>query len=397
MGGIETTQLIPWMDVPGDDFPRVIGHFNFWPIVPVPSQPRGGAPWDERMEPGELFDQMAPVIGADGVMMMNHPWDEPSSGRDLGYLRAIQFDPRVPIPAQPDGSNNGLLLEVPGSDHRNVDWDVIEVQNGGGVDELVKTRPLWFSLLSQGFVAAGAANSDSHGLSDAQLGWARTLVATGFDLASFDEVGFNRAVREGRISGGSGITIELRIVDGDGAAVRGPGLDPVDPSGLFVEITVRAAPWIPVEEVRVVTSRGVDLIARGADLAQPADPFGTADVVRLQATVSFDELVPIAGDPVDDWFVIEAGLPLPEYADLDDDGVPDTGDNDGDGDVDEDDIEDDDDDSGPLRDPPDPARDDEGDPRYLMTRVVPRSYPHAFTSPILVDWDGDGWTPPGLP
>lgn len=397
MGGIETTQLIPWMDVPGDDFPRVIGHFNFWPIVPVPSQPRGGAPWDERIAPGELFDQMAPVVGADGVMMLNHPWDDPVSGRDLGYLRAIKFDPRLPIPAEADGSRNGLLLEVPGSDHRNVDWDVIEVQNGGGVKEAVKTRPLWFSLLSQGFVAAGAANSDSHGLTDAQLGWSRTLVDTGGDLAGFDEVEFNRAVRDGRTSGGSGITIEVRIVDGGGGLVRGLGLEPVSPgAGEQVEITVRAAPWIPVEEIRVVTSRGEQLVADSGDLTHPADPFGTADVLRFQATVSFDSLIQVSGGPVDDWFVIEAGLALPEYADLDDDGVPDTGDNDGDGDVDEDDIEDPDDDSGPLRDPPDPARDDTDDPRYLMTRVVPRAYPFAFTSPILVDWDGDGWDPPGV-
>ena len=397
MGGIETTQLIPWMDVPGDDFPRVIGHFNFWPIVPVPSQPRGGAPWDERIAPGELFDQMAPVVGAEGVMMLNHPWDDPVSGRDLGYLRAIKFDPRDPIPAEADGSRNGLLVEVPGSEHRNVDWDVIEVQNGGGVKELVKTRPLWFSLLSQGFVAAGTANSDSHGLTDAQLGWSRTLVDTGGDLAGFDEVEFNRAVRDGRTAGGSGITIELRIVDGGGGLVRGLGLEPVEPGGDQVEITVRAAPWIPVEEIRVVTSRGEQLLADAGDITQPADPFGTADVVRFQATVSFDSLIQSSGSPVDDWFVIEAGLALPEYADLDDDGVPDTGDNDGDGDVDEDDIEDPDDDAGPLRDPPDPALDAVDDPRYLMTRVVPRAYPYAFTSPILVDWDGDGWTPPGLP
>jgi hypothetical protein len=392
MGGIETTQLIPWMKLPGESFPRVIGHFNFWPIVPVPSQPRGGAPWDERIEPGELFDQMAAVVGAEGVMMLNHPWDDPVSGRDLGYLRAIEFDPREPIPSEDDGSRNGLLLRVPGSEHRNVDWDVIEVQNGGGVKELVKTRPLWFSLLSQGFVAAGAANSDSHGLTDAQLGWSRTLVETGGDLAGFDEVEFNRAVRGGKTAGGSGITIEVRILDG-GTPVRGLGLEPFTPEGEEVEITVRAAPWIPVEEVRVVTSRGEQILADGGDLTQPADPFGTAGVVRFQATVSFDALVPGSGD---DWFVIEAGLPLPEYADLDDDGVPDTGDNDGDGDIDEDDIEDPDDDSGPLRDPPDPARDDEDDPRYLMTRVVPRAYPHAFTSPILVDRDGDGWTPPGV-
>ena len=99
MGGLETTPLIPFLDVPGEDLPRVIGHFNFWPLTPLPASPRGGAPWDERLEPGELFDLMDPLIGPDGVRMINHPWDEPQFGRDLGYLRAIGFDPRTPLPA----------------------------------------------------------------------------------------------------------------------------------------------------------------------------------------------------------------------------------------------------------------------------------------------------------
>jgi hypothetical protein len=393
MGGIETTQLIPWLEVPGDAFPRVIGHFNFWPITPVPSAPRGGAPWDERIAPGELFDRMAPLVGADGVMMINHPWDEPTAGRDLGFLRAIKFDPRRPIPAVADGSRHGLLLDAPAGGHRNVDWDVMEVQNGAGLKELVKTRPLWFSLISQGYPVPGVASSDSHGLTDAQLGWARTLVETGGDLAGFTPGAFNRAIREGRLSGGSGIFVDVRIVDGAGAPVRGLGLTPwVPAAGEEVEIEVRAAPWIPVSEVRVVTSRAVRVIAAGAEVAQPADPFGVAGVLRFRGRFPVEALVPGAAD---DWLVIEAGLPLPPYADLDDDGVPDTGDNNGDGRVDAADVADGED-AGPLRDPPDPPRDAHADPRYWMTRVVPRAFPIAFAGPILIDRAGDGWAAPGV-
>jgi hypothetical protein len=170
IGGIETTQLIPWMDVPGKTVPRVIGHFNFFPLTPDATAPRGGAPWDERIEPGQLFDRMSALTGAGGVRMINHPWDEPTAGRDLGYLRAIGFDPREAIPERDDGSSNGMLARAPGGGLRNLDWNVMEVQNAAGVDEFVKTRPLWWSMISQGFVVAGAANSDSHGLNDSQLG-----------------------------------------------------------------------------------------------------------------------------------------------------------------------------------------------------------------------------------
>ena len=78
------------------------------------ASPRGGAPWDERLEPGALFDLMDPLIGPDGVRMINHPWDEPLFGRDLGYLRAIGFDPRQPLPRVADASPEGTLLARPG-------------------------------------------------------------------------------------------------------------------------------------------------------------------------------------------------------------------------------------------------------------------------------------------
>lgn len=382
IGGLETTPLIPFLELPGEDLPKVIGHFNFWPLTPVPSSPRGGAPWDERLEPGALFDRLEPLIGADGVTMINHPWDEPSFGRDLGYLRAIGFDPRVKIATD---TVNGRLLRSPSGGHRNLDWDVMEVQNGAGADEWVKTRPLWFAMLSAGYPVPGAANSDSHGLRDNQLGWGRTWVDVGRPLADTTTASFDRALKRGRVVAGSGVFVEVAIGP-RGAPRRGLGLEPLVPrAGDVVAITVRAAPWIPVTSVRVVTSRGERVLV--SDLAQPADPFGTDGVVRWQGEVALADLV--AGS--DDWIVIEAGLPPPPYADLDDDGVLDTGDNDGDGVVDERDVGDGED-TGPIVNPPDPT--DPTDLRYHMTRIVPESWPIGFTSPLLVDVAGDGWDAP---
>ncbi len=384
MGGLETTPLIPFLDVAGDDLPRVIGHFNFWPLTPVPASPRGGAPWDERLEPGALFDRLDPLIGADGVRMINHPWDEPLFGRDLGYLRAIGFDPRRPVPATDDGTPNGALARRPGGGHANLDWDALEVGNGAGADEWQKNRLLWFALASAGHPVVGTANSDSHGLRDNQLGWGRTWVETGTPVATTDAAGFDRALKAGHVVAGSGVFIAVTIGP-PGAPRRGLGLTPVVPQpGDVVTIEVRAAPWIPVSTVRAVTSRGERALA--TDLANPVDPLGVDGVVRWRGEVPLAELV--AG--ADDWLVIEAGLPPPPYADLDDDGVPDTGDNDGDGDVDLDDVEPDED-VGPIANPDDPA--DPADPRWLMTRIVPASWPYGFTSLLLIDVAGDGWRP----
>ena len=382
MGGLEATQLIPWLDVPGSDLPRVIGHFNFWPLTREPSEPRAGAPSDERIEPGELFDRMAPLVGDTGMMMLNHPWDEPLFGRDLGYLRAIEFDPRLAI------DERHTLLRRPALQHRNIDWNIIEVINGANSTELQKSRVLWHSLLAQGFITAGAGNSDSHSLNDNQLGWARNWVDAGTTVASFDAERFDAALRDGRFAAGNGVFVHVEVVSG--STRRGASLAPhALRTGDQLAITVTAAPWIPVEEVRLVTSRGTQVIAARADLAHPSDPFGATGLVRFQRTLALADLV-----TRDDFVIIEAGLPYPLAEDLDDDGVVDTGDNDLDGDVDRDDIEPDED-SGPFDPPPDPL--DRNDPRFLVTRVVPRAWPAGFANPVLVDVDGAGWTPPGLP
>ncbi len=387
MGGLETTQVIPWLDVPDEDVPRVIGHFNFWPLRRVPSAPRAGAPSGERLEPGELFDRMEPLLGPRGVMQMNHPWDEPLFGRDLGYLRAIKFDPRRPI--DDATTNNPVLLEAPGGKHRNADWNAIEILNGADQAELQKARVVWFSLLSQGLIAPGTGNSDSHGMIDAQLGWARNWVDARTTVATFDADVLDDAIRDGRMVAGNGIVITVEVGPPAGPR-RGLGIVPYSVApGDIVAITVRAPPWVPVDEVRIVTSTGTRVIAAGAQLLHPADPFGTTGVVRYEAMLPVRDLV-----TRDDFLVVEAGLAYPDAADFDDDGVPDTTDNNGDGVVDRRDIEPDED-AGPFTIPADPR--DPADRRYWVTRVVPGAWPMAFANPLLLDLDGGAWVPPGLP
>ncbi len=387
MGGLETTQIIPWLDVPGEDLPRVIGHFNFWPLRRIPGATRAGAPWDEKIEPGQLFDTMAPLVGVHGMMQLNHPWDEPVFGRDLGYLRAVKFDPRRAL--DDPGTNNSVLLDRPGGHHRNADWTTIEILNGADQTELQKARLLWFSLLSQGQISPGTGNSDSHGMTDARLGWARNWVDTRTTVANFDADVFDADVRAGKLVAGNGVVVTVEVGPAAGPR-RGLSLSPYVPMpGDVLAITVKAPPWVPVEEVRIVTSAGTRVIATRAQLSHPADPFGTTGLVRYQAQLPLVELV-----TKDDFVIVEAGMPYPAAADLDDDGVPDTTDNNGDGVIDDADIEPDED-AGPLAIPADPT--DPSDPRYWVTRVIPTAYPEGFTNPILIDFDGSGWLPPGLP
>ncbi len=385
--GLETTPLIPYLDVPGEDVPKVIGHFNHWPLRIDPSAPRAGAPWDERMEPGELFELLDPQMGAEPIHMLNHPWDNLQFGRDLGFLRAIAFDPRKDIPSSDDGTNNGFLFRSAAGGTRNIDFQLIELQNGVGIGQVIKTRPLWFSLLSAGHIRAAVGNSDSHAI-DVAVGYGRSYVNAGIGIENFDVATFNRALREGNVIGGNGVFVTATIGQPNGVR-RGMGLTPYQPQdGDTLEIDVRAAPWIPIDEVRIVSSSGERVVASGALLVTPSDPLGQDGLIRYQSSIPLSTLLTKG---TDDWLVVEAGMAFYATADLDDDGVPDTVDNNGDGRIDELDIEEGED-SGPLNRPPDPV--DPSDPRYSMTRVLPGAWTYGFTNPFIVDWAGDGWQAP---
>jgi hypothetical protein len=224
-------------------------------------------------------------------------------------------------------------------------------------------------------------------MTDEHLGWARNWVDAPTQVIGFSASTLNAAIRDGHMIAGNGVVVLVEI-GAAGVRKRGLGFAPYHPvAGDELWITVKAPPWVPVTEVRLVTSRGTTVIAD--QLPQPADPFGTDGIVRYSGTLDLSAVV-----DRDDFVIVEAGLAYPLSADLNDDGVPDTTDNNQDCVVDQDDV-DPDEDVGPFTAPPDPS--DAADPRYIFTRIIPGGWPEGFANPLLLDKDGDGvWTPPGL-
>ena len=413
--GLETTGHILFDLTPGSSLPQVIGHWIVWPLPFAPDEPYRGAPWDELAEPGLLFDRFVQAgWPADtGVIQLNHPWTAAQFGRDLGFPRAVGVDARVPLPTEYDGTGPGMILRTPpDATFANIDYHVQEVMNGTENEDLLTHRAYWFYLLNQGIVRAGTANSDSHSLVDSVLGTPRNLVWTDQTLASFDDVEFNRAVRAGRMIGTNGPVIEVSTTDSSGGA-RTPSVEPFAPgAGAMLSIRVSAAPWVPVEEIRIVVNgRVARTIA--AELSHPSDPLGTDGILRFEGEVALSEILPEGTR--DAWIVVEAGAPLPAAGDLNCDGIPDTGDNDGNGTIDWRDVDrngddvidaadlegvaepaicDRDQDVGPQPHPRPPGRDDPG---YAFLAVTPKGYPASFTNPLLLDRDGGGFSGPGLP
>ena len=369
--GVEQTPNILWFDVPGQTFPKTVGHFNFWPLAKDASKPRNGSPWDELREPGQMMEDMEPFFMGAGVRQMNHPWSDAKLGRDQGFLRMIEMDPRRPLTDEGYFAGN-VLLRTPGTTRRNIDVDVQEVMTGASRRDWLRYRTLWFSLLSQGVLHAGAANSDSHTLSIERVGYPRNLVFGGHDRATFDRDRFDADVRAGHMIGTNGPVLDVTIDDATGALHRPDVLTPFVPGpSATMTVSIATAPWIPVTEVRVFVN-GALALTRDVTAALTGHNHFGIEALRTQVPIALTDLALPAGDV---WIVVEAGLHQELPPDDDNDGLPDLADAD-----------------LPTR----PASVD--DPRFDLEAIAPGVWPVAFTNPFLLERNGTpGWQAPGLP
>jgi hypothetical protein len=373
--GVEQTPNILWFYVPGHEFPRTLGHFNFWPLVPDTLSTRNGAPWPELREPGQVMDDMDQLFAdlSSPVRQLNHPYSASKLGRDQGFLRAIDYDPTTLIPQAPtDGASfaANMLARTPGTTHANIDWNVQEVMTGASRADWLRYRALWFSLLSQGFVRTGTANSDSHSLAVERIGYPRNLIWGDHDKTALDFKRFDQDVLAGHVVGTNGPVLDVTIKDSAGTYRPDHTAITVQPDATLV-VNVSAAPWIPVDEVRVWVN---GTLATRMPLSSPAqpNPFSTLPVIYMSKRFNLSTLLPSQGDA---WVVVEAGMPQDTPPDTDGDGLPD------------------------LPDSDIPGRPtDVNDPRFDLEAVAPGIWPTAFSNAFLIDANSDGqWIAPGLP
>lgn len=402
MHGTESTGHILFNYIPTDTNPAVVGHWNFWPVRYDPRGPWRGAAWDEKAEPGLLMQRMRDQADWDpdaGVAQLNHPLSGLQLGRAFGWADSLNLDGNAPLKTDDDGTGQALFLHRPPdddggtADFSNADYHAQEVMNGTSNGDYLKYRAFWFYLLDQGIFKAATGNSDSHSLTENVLGTPRTIVRTPTTLVGFQPQVFNAAVREGRSFLTNGPVLEIRTTDAAGA-IREPSVDVFtpDPAG-SLQVRVAAAPWMPVQEVRIFVNHE---LVRTLPVTDP-DPTSVdpADFERLDVTVPLAELLPGGSDA---WIVVEAGPAHLQAGDLDCNGFPDTTDNNADGVVDWRDVaeltEDPGEpcfpDVGPLlpRTPPT----DRSDPLTWFAQVFPGGYPLAVSNPLILDVDGGGFT-----
>ncbi len=214
----------------------------------------------------------------------------------------------------------------------------MELWSGGSYVYGIPARNAWFEFLNQGLLKIGTSNSDSHN-TKITAGYPRNFVHIGTDDPSrVTPKQIAAAVRSGKVAGTTGPFVRVF------AGASEPGdLVAASNGSISLRVNVQAAPWVPVEQVRIYTN---------GTLAREIPVSNGDKAVRYDKNVTLD----LARDA---WVVVEAGAALP---------------------------------SDPSQEPAEPDV-------YKHITVGTNGFrPIGFTNPLFVDVDGNGkFDAPGLP
>jgi len=293
--------------------PWTLGHHNVWPIAYQRFAHRRGAPPSGDRTLAQLYADLRELPEVE-VIQLNHArstragergddgsfFEHLSSGQPFDFTRPLELEP------------NAELLRFDRSGRvRGIDFDVMERMNGRSLTRERALRGDWHALLRQGVRRSASANSDSHGL-DELAGIPRNYVALadlppGADpMAAFELGAFDAAIRDGRLFGTNGPLIERFEIEalGMGRLARARG------GRARVELSVVAAPWVPVDEVRIVVNG--EVARRFGDLARGSDGvmrFQRSEELRFErdAFVTLEAGAPLEAE-AEEWLAQHPGL-----------------------------------------------------------------------------------------
>ncbi|MCB9766367.1 MAG: PHP domain-containing protein [Alphaproteobacteria bacterium] len=303
--GVEASMQVE--DEEDDDGQSSIGHMNVFPTVSP----------DEAALPPKRIDAVstyltdyrqrqhdAPYPGLDGgavIIQLNHPRgieftraEGPIAGAHALFNK-VGFDPARAL----DEGANAALVARDKDGSFTLDFDAMEIINRFSWPLYKQVRQDWFALLNHGLPVTGTGNSDTHALETEVLGFPVNLVraprpAAGEDL---DARAFVSALMSGEVLVTNGPVVELEV---HGAGVYGgPGaLVDCSREAPRARVRVRAAPWVPVPEVRMVVDGEVVYAVAISEDARGPD--GALDLELWWP-------VPVSGDG---WVLAEVGWPL---------------------------------------------------------------------------------------
>lgn len=274
MGVADLVRNIPGLEITTFSY----GHFNAYPLEPDPTSPNFGAiDWARTdsgygMLPGEIMDA-AFARGAE-VVQVNHPRTSSGLASFQQYFdRAglvVDYDAREVLtdPLKQPVSNETLRLP-PDASLWDPGFNALEVWNGfdvgdinsDGVRELTRLDLVmadWFNFLSLGMDITPVGNSDTHTIIADPMGMPRTYVRVLDDSPQalddgsvVDQIidtlaGRNGSVHDVIVTDGPFIEVTL---DGSTASAIGATVD--GSGGITLDISVTSAGWAEIDTIEV--------------------------------------------------------------------------------------------------------------------------------------------------
>ncbi len=206
-------------------------HYNTYPLKHRPGEENNGAIYPIAEEAFPLFERSRKK-DPEAILQVNHP----RSGT-TGYFNNYQLD-----------------LESAAYSRVNFDtsFDVLEIVNGPYFysDNFVAIED-WLHLLNRGYYFPLIASSDSHSIDRAEPGYSRTYVmyeGKEGDNLNWDAVALS--IKKGRSFASNGPVVEFKV---NGKYTSGDSFTSSNGKA-EIWIKVQSAPWIAVDEVRLIVN-----------------------------------------------------------------------------------------------------------------------------------------------
>ena len=233
--GVEITGMVR-----SEQAPMTIGHSNVFPVVAKPQQFLGGTLPFENKRLGQVIDSYKKTF-PDSVFQLNHP-RMASFDEDIAFFDHLSFGQPMDI-SKPlnQAPNKSLLEKLPGSDYRDIDFDVMELLSGEALSSYQVLKQDWFYLLKNNLYKVATANSDSH-YSQQLVAYPRTYLQVSADDISAASVA--KALKSGAVMGTTG-----PILNVDLSGVTSGGL--MTGQHAELNISTQTANWVNVSTARI--------------------------------------------------------------------------------------------------------------------------------------------------
>lgn len=262
-----------------------LGHYNAFPLAYDAAHKRGGAlDWangpDLALLPSEMFawfdahpgEQVVQVNHADSLGLIKSTLGDPLRGISLADPATMRLPASAPDPVTGD---TGLWTD---------DFTAYEVANGNDLPQYWALFRWWLTMIGRGFAPTGTAVSDTHRRWSDVGTTPRSLVTVpaGTDTPStFSESAFVTAVNAGKVIGTNGPTLRVVIQNpGIGQASYGEVVDGAD-GEVNAAVSIQMPEWMRIDTIDVYTN--LDTV-----ITEPGVPNEDPVVPSMSVPVTFD-------------------------------------------------------------------------------------------------------------